>query len=184
MHRDGGSFFNQAFPPPPPPMNWFCLHTKPKKESQIVTYLRTNLQLETYCPLLQEYRTIRRVRRRVVGPLFPRYVFCRFDPGISFRAVRYAPDIDDIVQFGGRPAVVADALVAELREWAGDALAAAQVQRSLQAGDRVEIAQGPLRGLTAIILHARDDADRVEILLTLLQHGARMSVHRDQLVPA
>ena len=44
----------------------------------------------------------------VVGPLFPRYFFCRLNLSKSFRAVRYSPQVIDVVSFGGRPTVVDD----------------------------------------------------------------------------
>lgn len=139
------------------------------------------LGLETYLPLLRQYRTIRRVRRLTVGPLFPRYLFCRFDAGDSYRAVRYAPETDDIVQFGGRPAVVADILIAGLRESQAGGEAMELRPEPFCAGAAVTISQGPLRGLTGMILRTRDDSNRVELLLELLQEGTRVTVDRDLL---
>ena len=57
-------------------MHWYCIHTRPQKEARVVAYLAT-LGLETYFPRLKRQKTIRRVRRIVTGPLFPRYPFCR-----------------------------------------------------------------------------------------------------------
>lgn len=162
-------------------MPWYCLHTKPLKEAHVAAHCREPLGLETYFPQLRVYRSIRRVRRLVVGPLFPRYLFCRFDAGASYRAVRYAPDVLDIVHVGQAPVVVDDALIFSLRQWAGDALDESAILPTLRPGSRVEITDGPLRGLTAIIAHAQDGEDRVAILLTLLQHGTRMTISRDQL---
>jgi transcription antitermination factor NusG len=162
-------------------MNWYCIHTKPLKEAHVAAHCGAPLGLETYYPRLRGYRTIRRVRRLVVGPLFPRYLFCRFDPGVSFRAVRYAPDVLDIVHVGAVPAIVEDGLIAGLRQWAGDALDETTVRPTLRTGAPVEIIDGPLRGLTAIIAHAEDGEERVAILLTLLQHGTRMTISREQL---
>jgi transcriptional antiterminator RfaH len=164
-------------------MNWYCLHTKPQRESQVESYCRHTLGVETYYPQLRVYRTIRRVRRLVVGPLFPRYFFCRFEPAHSFRAVRYAPESLGIVNVGGEPAIVADSLIAELRQWAGNTLDQCAVRPSLCSGDAVEITEGPLRGFSAVILRADDDRDRVAILLSLLNSGATTTIRRDWLAP-
>lgn len=139
------------------------------------------LGLETYYPRLRQKKTIRRVRRVVVGPLFPRYFFCRFDPAAHYRAVRYAPDATGLVHSGGSPAVVADSIIGELRQWAGDALDVVTLQSPLQPGQSVEITDGPLRGMTAVILHISDDRDRVAILLSLLQAHAQLTISRSQL---
>ena len=127
-------------------MNWYCIHTRPLKETGVVTYLEEMLGLETYFPRLRRQKTIRRVRRVVTGPLFPRYLFCRFDLSDRYRAVRYAPEVIDVVSFGERPAVVDDAMIAELRNWAGEAVDVITIQPTLRPGDQVEITDGPCVG--------------------------------------
>jgi len=151
-------------------MDWYCIHTKPKKEEHVELYCRNTLGLETYCPQLRKYRTVRRGRRLIVGPLFPRYIFCRFNPARSFRAVRYAPETLDVVNVGGRPAIVDNELIADLK------------QRAERASESGECTSGHLRGLTA--LHVRDDRDRVATLLSLLKESALLTISRDSAPPA
>ncbi len=162
-------------------MNWYCVHTRPQREEQAAGYYRETLGLETYYPRLRRQKTIRRVRRIVTGPLFPRYLFCRFDLAPHYRAVRYAPEVIDVVTFGGGPAVVEDALIEELRSWAGEGVDVITLQPSLRPGDRVEITDGPMRGLQAVILHGRDDRGRVTVLLSILECRAQMMISRTQL---
>ncbi|HVU32369.1 MAG TPA: transcription termination/antitermination NusG family protein [Opitutaceae bacterium] len=162
-------------------MHWYCVHTRPKKEPQVVDYCRNMLGLETYYPRLRQQKTIRRVRRVVTNPLFPRYFFCRFDAPTSYRQVRYAPETIDIVHVGRHPAVVNPSLIDELKQWAGDAVDVVTLQPTLRPGDRVEITDGPMRGLSAVILHASEDRDRVAILLSILECGAQMTISRSGL---
>ncbi len=164
-----------------PTQNWYCIHTKPLKEAQVASFCRNTLALETYFPRLRQRKTIRRVRKEVTGPLFPRYFFCRFDPAQHYRSVRYAPDAIDLIHSGGTPAVVQDQIIDDLKSWAGDALDLITIRTPLRPGDAVEITDGPLRGLPAVILHISDDRDRVAILLTLLQTGAQLIISRSQL---
>jgi transcription elongation factor/antiterminator RfaH len=165
-------------------MNWYCIHTKPLKEQHAAAFLVERLGIEAYFPRLRRQKTIRRVRRVVTDPLFPRYLFGRFDPDVHFRAVRYSPEILDVVSFGGRPAVVADALIDELKSWAGEAVDLITLQPDFQPGDRVEIIDGPMRGLPAVILRSSDDSDRVAVLLSLLECGAKVNISRSQLARA
>lgn len=165
-------------------MNWYCVHTRPLKESQTVSYLQESLGLETYFPRLKRQRTIRRVRRIVTSPLFPRYLFCRFDPSARYRAVRYAPEVIDVVSFGESPTIVSDAVIAELKSWAGEALDIITIQPGFRPGDLVDITDGPMRGLQAVILHDRNDRDRVTVLLSILECGAQMMISRSQLARA
>ena len=162
-------------------MHWYCLHTKPLKEESVAAYCTTQLGTETYFPRLRQYRVIRRQRRFVTGPLFPRYLFCRFDPAVLYRAVRYAPDILDIVSHGNEPTVVADCLIETLQSWAGNAADIITLQPSLRVGDQVEVTGGPLQGFSGTILQEAEEKTRVTILLSFLQNGAHVSVDRSDL---
>lgn len=159
-------------------MNWYCVHTKPRREKTLVAYCQEQLGLEAFYPLLRQHRRIRRVMRSVSSPLFPRYAFCRYDPAISYRAVRYAPDALGVVQLGDQPTIVGDDLIEELKLWTGEG---AVIESTLQPGDPVEIVEGPMRGLTAVVMRAASDRDRVEILLSLLQNHAQVVISRTQI---
>jgi len=43
-------------------------------------------------------------------------------PSLRYRAVRYAPDVIEVVRFGEHPAVVDDGIIEALKNGAGDAL--------------------------------------------------------------
>jgi len=164
-------------------MNWYCVHTKPQREKQAVEQLSSLLGFETYFPRLRFHKTIRRVRRQITEPLFPRYLFCRFDLANHFRAVRYAHDVANLVCFGEEPAVVSDELIDNLKSWANeDGFVAAEPMFS--AGDRVQIAVGPMQGLHAVILEARSDSERVAVLLSILGCDARLTIDRGLLAKA
>ena len=162
-------------------MNWYCVQTKPLKEQLVATHFHDLLGLEMYFPRLRRQKTIRRVRRVVTSPLFPRYLFCRFDSSLRYRAVRYAPDVIGVVRFGDHPAVVDDGIIETLKNWAGEALDVISILPDLRPGERVEITDGPMRGLPAVILNCRNDRDRVTVLLSILECGAKMTVGRAQL---
>lgn len=144
-------------------------------------YCRETLGVETYFPRLKEHRTIRRVRRVVTSPLFPRYLFAKVDLATSYRALRYAPEVISLVHAGNSPAVVSDQLIDELKSWAGNEIDRTNLLPSLRPGDAVQVVQGPMQGVSAVILRASDEHDRVTILLSLLQHGAQVTISRAQL---
>ncbi|MBL4576766.1 MAG: hypothetical protein JKY51_11860 [Opitutaceae bacterium] len=164
-------------------MKWYCVHTKPLKEAHVERYLEEVLSMETYFPRLKREKTIRRVRRVVTEPLFPRYLFCRFDPAVSFRAVQYAQDVLNIVSSGDKPTIVSDAIITQLKSWAGEAIDALSIQPGLQTGDSVEITDGPMQGLRAVFQHETSNLDRVAILLSMMDTEARMIINRSQIEP-
>lgn len=161
--------------------NWYCLYTKPLKEAQVATYCGERLGLETYFPRLRQQRSIRRKLRLVTSPLFPRYLFCRFDAASIFRAVRYAPDVTSVVCAGNGPAVVSDELLAGLRSWAGSETDVITLRPTLRIGDPVELISGPMEGISGTIIGNCDERDRVRILLRFLQCGAQMTVERSEI---
>lgn len=163
---------------------WLCVHTRPRRESAAEKYCHEVLGLDTYYPRLKHLKTIRRVKRWVVGPLFPRYFFCRSNLAQNFRAVQYAPQVIGVVSFGGRPTHVDDAIIDQLKQWAGEAVDVMTVRPGFRPGDHVEIADGPLRGLQAVVLQEMSDHDRVAVLLSTLGCQARLIVSRSQLVDA
>lgn len=159
---------------------WYCVHTRPQKEAQTAALLQETLGLETYYPRLKRQRIIRRVKRVVVGPLFPRYLFCRFDLAAQYRAVRYTQDVIDIVSFGQTPAVVGDALIEGMKSWAAEAVDVITLQGSLRRGDRVEITDGPLRGLQAVIENEMNGRERVAVVLSILERSVATTISRWQ----
>jgi transcriptional antiterminator RfaH len=164
-------------------MEWYCLHTKPRKEAAAERYCRETLGIETYYPQLKRQKTIRRVKRWVTRPLFPRYFFCRLDLTKNYRGARYAPQVLDVVSFGEHPTVVDEAIIHQLKNWAGEAVDVLTLGPNYRPGDRVEITEGPLRGLEAIFQQELNDRDRVAILLLTLAHPTRAIVSRSVLNP-
>jgi transcriptional antiterminator RfaH len=170
--------------PLPNVTRWLCVHTRPRKEAAAERYCREVLGFGTFYPRLKHLKTIRRVKRWVVGPLFPRYFFCRLNLAQNFRAVQYAPQVVSVVSFGGHPTPVDDSIIEQLQQWAGEAVDIVTVRPGFHPGDLVEIADGPLRGLQAVVLQEMSDHDRVAVLLSTLGCQARLIVSRSQLVDA
>ena len=154
-------------------MNWYCVYTKPLKEKSTASYLSGMLGFECYYPKLVQSVVIRRVRRIVKRPLFPRYFFCRFDPDEHLRTVRYAADVVDIVNSGMRPLEVHENIIDGLRAEAnGPAEDEILAEPELFPGCRLEIVSGPLRGLEGVLLRTMDDGQRVAVLLSALNLGS------------
>lgn len=181
MHRNGGSLSAQNTAESGR-VAWYCVHTRPHSERFVAEQLGGSLGLEVYLPTIRLHKTVRRVRREVTEPLFPRYLFCRFDLAAQYRAVRYARDVIDLVSFGPQPASVDDQLIAQIKTWSAEARV--DNATSFAPGDHVQIAFGPMQGLHAIILDAHNERERVAVLLSLLGCEARMTIDRNLLAKA
>jgi transcriptional antiterminator RfaH len=160
-------------------MNWYAIHTKPRQEAIAESSLRRE-GIETFFPRLRRRKTIRRVRRWITGPLFPCYLFGRFEFTRSGRLVKYATGITNIVSFGGKPAIVDESIIRAIQSHCEDSVMTVQPPE-LRPGDEVEIQEGPLRGLKGIFERELSDSERVVILLQSIAAAARVEVSREQL---
>jgi transcriptional antiterminator RfaH len=121
---------------------------------------------------------VQKVRRgkavTVTEAMFARYLFVRLDSssqGKSWSPIRSTLGVRGMVQFGGRPAKVADRLIESLRALEQ----VAEPKRLFEPGDRVVVDQGPFAGLEAIV-QAHDGEHRALILLELLSKPVSLAI--------
>lgn len=151
-------------------LDWYCVHTRSKREHAVADFLQATLRAEVYFPRLQQYRTIRRVRKLMVSPIFPRYLFCRCSAP-SLRTIRFATDVVDLVHAGSQPVRVPDEIVSELRSWAGDILDLSGHHVSPDSAPALP----PTSPLASLLLQSADDRDRIAVLLALVAGDARLT---------
>lgn len=148
--------------------SWFAVLTKPRAEAEAQLWLNRQ-GFETL--FARTRRTVRAAAGMVVRTesLFPRYIFLRSDPSLqSLEPVRSTPGVSTIVRFGGEPAVVADAVIDQIRVRIDpDNGFVRLAPPQLQPGAKVRINEGPFSGMDAIFT-ARHGEDRVRLLLSLL----------------
>jgi transcriptional antiterminator RfaH len=161
-------------------MNWYAVHTKPKQENLVQDNLQ-KLGLETFCPLLQQDKLIRRKWQTVTGPLFPRYLFARFNLQAHYRAVNYSRGVKGVVAFGSVPAKVGEEMIEAIRSRTRNGCVTVQPS-SFTPGQAIHIQEGPLRGLEAVFEQEMDDHQRVVLLLHTLSYQARVIVDRQCVV--
>jgi transcriptional antiterminator RfaH len=156
---------------------WYALYTKPHKERQVRTLL-DGQSIETYLPTVQ--RKIRRRDRPERVVFFPCYLFARIDfDAIPPSSIQWLPGMRHIVPAGDRPAVVADEVVALIRErLEGREMVG---YPGLKRGDRVRILSGPLRDLEAVFDETLSSADRVRVLLHVMRRTMPVEIDRDQI---
>lgn len=164
---------------PESPLSWFLVHVKPRAEKVSALHL-DQLGLEAFCPQIKQEKIIRRVRREVVGPLFPGYVFVKFDPMFHYRAVQYATGVRRVVSFGDTLARVDSSLIESVR--ARITQGCVYVSNcSFQPGQKVRIHDGLLKGFEAVFECEMSDRRRVTLLLDTVAYQARVIVPVDQI---
>ena len=165
---------------PESPLSWFLVHVKPRAEKVSSIHL-DQLGLEVFCPQLKQEKIIRRVRREVVGPLFPGYVFVKFDLRSHYRAVQYATGVRRVVSFGDTFARVDSSIIDTMRARLTQGCIHVSNCSSFQPGQKVRIHDGPLKGFEAVFECEMSDRRRVSLLLERVAYQARVVVPVDQI---
>src|SRR2546423_14850920 len=93
-------------------MRWYAIHTHTKQETRAENNLLA-WNVETFAP---RYRSRRSNQFRSepifrIKPLFPCYIFARFDADDVSHKVRYTRGVRSIVSVGGWPVALDDALI-------------------------------------------------------------------------
>ncbi len=162
---------------------WFVVQTKPRQESVAeLNLLRQGYR--TYCPRILHKRRHRGSWRRIIEPMFPRYLFICLEQGRdNFAPIPFTRGVSGLVRFGGIPRAIADTLIEELKCREDKEHNIALDSSPWRSGDEVEIQDGALRGLRGLFV-AESGAERVVLLLNLLGREHRVILAQDSIVPA
>lgn len=158
--------------------HWHALYTQPGKEHQVSALLQQR-GVQTYLPTVR--RKVRRKDRPDRVVYFPCYLFARLDFERTPRSsIAWMHGVRRIVSNGERPAIVADEVVHLIRH----RLAGMEEQGfyDLFQGDRVRITSGPLRDLDAIFDRPLSAADRVRVLLHVMDRMIPLEIDRSEIV--
>ena len=157
---------------------WFAIAVKPRHEKSVAQALGTK-GYETFVPLYR-HRNRHAVRLRDFElPLFPGYVFSRFEL-LKRLPVIITPGVIKILGVGPNPTPVDPIEIASLRKTLAKALSARTLP-FLQTGSKVRICEGPLRGVQGIIVSVRGEP-RIILSATLLQRSVIVEVDSSWLV--
>jgi len=158
---------------------WYAVRVKPNCERTAATVLSAK-GFEHCLPVYKDRRRWSDRYKTVELPLFPGYIFCRFDRGRR-AAVVATPGVLHVVSFGGVPAPVDAAEVAALQAIGGSGLAA-EPWPYVEAGQWVRIVEGPIAGVCGIVCGFKS-RQRLVVNVTLLKRAVCVEVDSDWVSP-
>lgn len=151
--------------------NWWCLHTKPRREKEAARHLRQK-EIAHFLPQVDRVsRTPGGRKIRSVVPLFPSYLFLRGDDRQRVEAMR-SNHFVRVLEVGDQDSLEQDLL---------------QIHRLLSSncpiipeptypvGSRVRIISGPLVGMVGLIVR-RSQSDRFTAIVQFLGQGASIDL--------
>ncbi|MGC4055479.1 MAG: UpxY family transcription antiterminator [Paludibaculum sp.] len=158
---------------------WYALTVRPQHERTVELALSAR-GLTTYLPLFETVRKWSDRFKKLVVPLFPGYIFCRFD-GSSRVQVLKTPGVISIVSTGQTPTPVPDSEVEAVQKMLASG-SPVEPCDYLKEGERVRIGDGPMAGIEGILLEVRD-AYRLVVAIELFQRSVAVQIHRESVVP-
>lgn len=157
---------------------WYAVYTKPRQEDAVADKLST-AGIEVFNPKLREKKTIKRRLCEVIGPLFPCYLFVRFDIDSNYRLVKYTRGVRSLVG-GNNPIPVGEDIIETIKSRMNGGIAVMQIPH-LNPGDRIVVREGPLKDLSGIFERELSGIGRVSILINAISYQARVVIEKELL---
>jgi transcription antitermination factor NusG len=157
---------------------WFALSVVPRKEKATAQTLRAK-GYEDFLPLYAVKRQWSDRIKTVEMPLFPGYVFCRFDPKTRL-PILTIPTVMAVAGLGRTPDPIPESEINALQVVCKSGIHAVPCPY-LTSGAKVRILQGPLAGLEGILVE--DKETRLVLSVTLLQRSVSVEVDRQWIAP-
>jgi transcriptional antiterminator RfaH len=154
---------------------WYVVQTKPKREDQARGYLISK-GIETFHPLMEYVSTKNGKVSTSLKPLFPGYIFSRFDFQKDYSLVKWGRGVNKIIGVGDYPTPVPSEVIQIIQQRTDERHVARQVLH-LCPRDTVRITSGPLKDLVGIFDRWVSDSDRIRILLNLIGYGPIIELH-------
>jgi transcription antitermination factor NusG len=151
---------------------WYALQVWSRKEASVSHHLQS-LGYECFLPTYKCQRQWSDRVKELEQPLFPGYMFCRFDFQ-SRRALVMAPSVIQIVGNGKTPLPVADDEIEKI-QLAVACEAPRQPWPYIEVGERVRVNYGSLTGLEGILINFKG-SHRVVLSISLLQRSVAVEV--------
>ena len=173
------SCLNVAFSAPGV-LPWYGIRTKSNQEKTTATILAAK-GYEQYLPMYQARRHWTDRTVDVSLPLFPGYVFCRFDAKRRLPIVS-TPGVVCIIGFGAEPAPIPDAEVEAIQNVLSSGFSPEPCPY-LQEGQRIRVKSGPLKGLEGILQKKKSEY-RLVVSVAMLQRSICVEIDRDHIATA
>jgi len=153
---------------------WFAILARTGREMN-ATLLLENVGYECYLPVSKLARQWSDRVKEIDVPLFPGYLFCRMNPHDRL-PVLMTPGVIQIVGVGKTPIPIAEEEIAAIQR-AGKSGLPTMPWPYLEVGQVVHIAQGPLHGVTGIVVKIKSGLKLV-LSVSLLQRSVAVEIDR------
>ena len=146
-------------------MKWYVLYTRSRCEKKVAATL-TKRGIENYCPLNMKLRQWTDRKKYIHEPVFTSYVFVRTMENELHRIKSSTSDIVNIVYWIGKPAIVRDEEIHEIKSFLDEYQDVQLEKKHVNLHDTVRILRGPLMNYEGEVLSV--NSNQVKLLLPSL----------------
>ncbi|TRX57203.1 transcription/translation regulatory transformer protein RfaH [Thalassomonas sp. M1454] len=149
--------------------HWYVLTSKPREEQRAFDNL-TSQGHDVFLPKIAKVKKRQGIKVVSLEPLFPNYLFIRLDKEqANFNAVRSTRGVGAFVRFGATQATISEQLIEKIKQ---DTQGEAESKTlddliKFNSGEKVEITEGPFKGLEAIY-KSKDGLERSILMVKML----------------
>lgn len=119
-------------------------------------------------------RRIRGRKSEAISPFFPGCLFINTRKDRNIRSVRYTRGVIRIVNDGENAIPVPEEVIYGIKSSEDESGLIKLNNEGFKLGEKVQILDGPFRGMSAIFEKHLSDKKRVEVFLSILQSTARV----------
>ena len=157
-----------------PGLAWFALSVAPRKEKATACTLRAK-GYEDFLPMYAVKRQWSDRMKLVETPLFPGYVFSRFDPKVRLPILKI-PTVIAVAGLGKTPQPVPDSEIEALQRVCESGIQPVPCPY-LTVGAKVHLTQGPLAGVEGIL--SEINGTSIVLSVGLLQRSISVKVEQE-----
>jgi len=156
--------------------NWFLIYTKPTCEDAVESKLG-GAGFTVLNPKVKERKYSRGKVVECVSPLFPSYVFAKFEKFRDYHLIRYTRGVKWVLRSEDGPAEIPDNVVNAIIERIEHGFVT--IRKSFTQGQTVVIKGGPFEGFTAVFEKEMSGMERVCLLLKAI--NVRLVIDRSMI---
>lgn len=156
----------------PAAIDWFALQVRAQHEKVVAAHL-SGRDFEWFLPLYKRRRQWSDRIKEVETPLFPGYIFCRFNPQNRL-PILTTPGVVQIVGYNRFPVPIEEGEISAIKALVASGLPN-QPWPFMEIGDRIRIASGPLCGIEGILV-AFKGRHRLVVSVKLLQRSVAVEI--------
>jgi len=161
--------------------NWYAVHVRSRHEFKVCGTLQA-MQIETFLPCVEKLRQWKDRKKNIAFPLFSGYLFVKFeDLEKSYLPIVKVPGVVRILGNGKTIVPVPDEQIQFLHSLVESRLPLEE-HPYLKEGQNVRIIQGPLRGVTGVLVR-KENADMLVVSVDLIQKGVSVQVSARDVEP-